>query len=91
MATYQCKVCGGTYLDPQEDGSRYFHRCARLPNPAYLAQFALDEKGNTVPKGKIDITIARTVERPGARDENVEMKPSGHAGPKNDGTGKNTL
>lgn len=91
MATYQCKVCQGVYTDPQDDGSRYFHKCARVRNPIYDAQFTVDGDGNRIPKGKIDPKIPRTLARSGARDENVEMRPDGKAGPKNDGTGKDTL
>lgn len=91
MTTYQCKVCGGVYLDPQEDGSRYFHSCPRARNPAYDAQFVIDGDGNHVPKGTVDPKIPRTLVRAGGRNENVEVKPDGKTEPKTDGAGKDTL
>lgn len=30
MAKFQCRSCGGIYVDPQPDGSRYFHACSSL-------------------------------------------------------------
>lgn len=91
MANYQCKVCRGEYTDPQEDGGRYFHVCAKLRNPDYEAQFQMDKDGNRVPKGPLDPKVPRTLSRPDARNENVEMKPDGKVAPKNDGRGKDTL
>lgn len=91
MARYQCKACGGVYTDPARDGSRYFHSCAPVHNPAYEAQFEIDRDGNRVPKGPLDPTIPEATEHPTKRDENVEPKPDGKTAPKSDGTGRDTL
>lgn len=91
MAKYQCKVCGGVYLNPQRDGTSYFHSCAPIHNPVYDAQFTIDDKGDLVPKGIINPAIPDMLERPNKRDENVEVKVDGKTAPKNDGAGKDTL
>lgn len=91
MATYQCKTCQGVYVDPQRDGMRYFHACAPIHNPAYDAQFDIDDEGNRVAKGAIDPNIPEMLERPNKRDENVERKPDGRVGPKADGPGKDVV
>lgn len=56
----KCNSCGGIYSTTQPDGSRYFHACPPIPNPAY----------NTDPKkGAVD--LRETIEQPNKRDENV--------------------
>lgn len=91
MAKYQCKACGAVYLNPQPDRTSYFHACAPVHNAAYDAQFTVDEKGDRIPKGPLDPAIPEMLEKPGKRDENVEVKPDGKVAPKSDGTGKDTL
>ena len=59
MAT-KCNACGGTYEPIQADGSRYFHACPPIANPAYNADPT---------KGAVD--MREHVERPDKRDENV--------------------
>lgn len=91
MANYRCRVCGGSYSNPQRDGGSYFHSCAPVHNPLYDAQFATDVNGDLVPKGPLNPAIPEMLERSGKRDENVEVKPDGKVAPKNDGAGKDTL
>jgi hypothetical protein len=56
----KCNACGATYPSVQADGSRYFHACAPIANPAF----------NTDPeKGPVD--LRETIERPNKRDENI--------------------
>lgn len=88
MALYTCKACSGTYSDPLPNGARYFHACAPVHNPAYDAQFTIDLAGNRIAVGLIDPTIPEMLEHPQKRDENVERKPNGTVGPKNDGPGR---
>lgn len=88
MAEFQCKACGGIYIDPQPDGTRYFHVCPPVPNPDYDAQFAFNDKGERIPKGLIDPAIPAFLERADKRDENVEVKPDGKTAPKSDGAGR---
>jgi hypothetical protein len=56
---YRCPTCRGEYQDPLPDGSRYFHACAPVANPAYN----LDPNA-----GPVD--PRPTLERPAKRDEN---------------------
>lgn len=91
MAEFQCKACGGTYRDPLPDGSRYFHACAPTHNAAYDAQFTIDDKGERIPKGPLAPAILEMLERPGKRDENVEVKSDGKTAPKTDGAGRDRL
>lgn len=55
----KCNSCGGTYAPVQADGSRYFHACAPIPNPAYQPDPT---------KGAVN--LQQTIERPNKRDEN---------------------
>ncbi len=57
----QCNECGSTYSDTQRDGAAYFHACAPIHNPAYQPDPA---------KGAFD--PREMVERPGARNENID-------------------
>lgn len=91
MATYRCKACQAVYVDPQLDGTSYFHSCAPVHNPAYDAQFTIDASGNAVPRRPLDPRIPDMQERPDKRDENVEMKPDGKLAPKVTGKGRDTL
>jgi ssDNA-binding Zn-finger/Zn-ribbon topoisomerase 1 len=59
MAT-KCNSCGGTYNSIQADGSRYFHACADIPNPAYNAD-----------PTKPPLDLRQTIARPNKRDENI--------------------
>lgn len=54
----KCAACGGVFLDPQRDGSAYFHACPPIPNDAYQPDPAQD---NYDPR--------ETVLREGHRDE----------------------
>jgi ssDNA-binding Zn-finger/Zn-ribbon topoisomerase 1 len=60
LMTTKCNACGATYSSVQADGSRYFHACAPIPNPAFNA----DPK-----KGPVD--LREIIERPNKRDENI--------------------
>lgn len=91
MAVYRCKVCSAVYVSPQLDGSSYFHACSPVHNAAYEAQFVIDDKGERVPKGKMDPLIPEMRERADKRNENIEVKPDGKVGPKAEGAGKDTL
>jgi hypothetical protein len=55
-----CPACGGTYSAVAADGSRYFHACGPIPNPAF----------NTDPK-KGPLDLRDTIERPNKVDENI--------------------
>lgn len=91
MAKYQCKACSGVYTDPARDGSRYFHSCAPVHNPAYDAQFVIDVNGSLIPRGTLNPAIPEMLERADRRDENVEPLPDGKTRPKNDGKGKDPI
>lgn len=56
----KCNACGATYDTVQADGSRYFHACGPIPNPAF----------NTDPK-KGPVDLRDTIEHPNKRDENI--------------------
>lgn len=56
----KCNSCGGTYQPIQRDGSRYFHACAPVRNPAYQPD---PTKGPVNPQD--------TIERPNMRNENL--------------------
>lgn len=58
--TTRCNSCGGTYAPTQADGSRYFHACAPIANPAYQPD---PQKG--------PVNLQQTIERPNKRDENI--------------------
>jgi hypothetical protein len=34
MNEHRCEKCGGVYVDPQADGSRYVHHCPPPREPA---------------------------------------------------------
>ena len=59
MAT-RCNSCGGTYTQNQADGSRYYHACGPIPNPAYQPDPT---------KGAVN--LQQTIEHPNKRDENI--------------------
>lgn len=56
----KCNSCGGTYNTAQADGSRYFHACSPIPNPAYQPD---PTKG--------PVNLQPTIERPNKLDENI--------------------
>jgi hypothetical protein len=58
--TNTCNSCGATYTPIQRDGSRYFHACGPIPNPAYQPDAT---------QAKFDPRV--TIERPNKRDENI--------------------
>jgi len=60
MRKWKCSACGATYLDPQPDGSAYYHACAEIPNVAFQPDPA---KANHDPR--------ETVKLEGHRDENL--------------------
>lgn len=91
MAIYQCKSCGAVYMNPQRDGASYFHSCAPTHNPAYEAQFTLDEKGERRAQGPLDPTIPQRLERLDKRDENVTQMPDGKTAISSEGKGRDTL
>jgi len=78
MAAFECPVCHGRYLDPQPDGSRYFHACPPLSIVELLA-LTPDQARALAPelpanytRADLDVLLAtRPIERPGARNENV--------------------
>jgi ssDNA-binding Zn-finger/Zn-ribbon topoisomerase 1 len=56
----RCNSCSGTYDSHTADGSRYFHACADIPNPAY----------NPDPT-KPPVDLRQTIAQPNKRDENI--------------------
>ena len=30
MISYTCQTCGGEYINPQEDGTEYYHACPKV-------------------------------------------------------------
>ena len=64
MAT-KCKTCAGTYNPTQPDGSRYFHSCAPVANPAYQPDPA-----------KVAFNPTETIEHANKRDENLVIDPA---------------
>jgi ssDNA-binding Zn-finger/Zn-ribbon topoisomerase 1 len=59
---FKCNSCGGTYADTQADGTRYFHACSPVVNPAFQPD-----------PTKLTHDARETIERDNARNEN--MKP----------------
>jgi len=91
MPIFRCKACQSVYVNPQRDGTSYFHTCAPIHNPAYEAQFTLDVDGNRIHKGPLNSAIPESLEHPNKRDENVVTQPDGKTVPKTPGTGRDTL
>jgi hypothetical protein len=56
----KCNSCGATYSPVQADGSRYFHACSPIPNPAYQPD-----------PTKAAFNPTPTIERPNKLDENI--------------------
>jgi ssDNA-binding Zn-finger/Zn-ribbon topoisomerase 1 len=56
----KCNSCGGTYSATQPDGSRYFHACAPIPNPAFQPD---PTKG--------PVNLQATIELANKRNENI--------------------
>jgi hypothetical protein len=62
----KCNSCAGTYEPTPPDGSRYYHACPPIPNPAYQPDPA---------KGAAN--LQQTIEHPNKRDENISgMDPA---------------
>ena len=81
---FECSICHGTFIDPQRDGTTYFHQCPPLSLPECLA-LPLPQLLALLPQlppapTPADIAAAlaqTTVARPGARDENIDPSYKG--------------
>lgn len=62
----KCTTCSGTYSPTQADGSKYFHACPPIANPAYQPDPA-----------KPAFNLTQTIEIPNKRDENLVLDTTG--------------
>lgn len=65
MQFVTCNSCGGTYPPVQADGLRYYHQCPPVQNPAHQPD----------PRKPL-FDPRETIERAGARNENVRAEPT---------------
>lgn len=78
MPRYECPVCHGTYHDPEPSGGTYFHTCPPLSvaelltlDPA-MVHGLVPELPAPFTRADVErVLMFRSVERPGARNENV--------------------